>query len=199
MSHHSPTKNNIKKEITDNEVKSAISTILKWIGEDPNREGLKNTPKRVMESFKEYFSGYSEDPNQILQTTFTETSGYKDIIILKDIELHSHCEHHMAPIQGVVHIGYYPNTKIVGISKLARVVEIYAKRLQIQERLTSEIMNSIYCALQPKGVAVMIEASHGCINNRGIRHKYAKMKTYALIGCFRDNTEMSKEFFQLVT
>ena len=191
-------KTNIQVKVSENEAKHAIETILKWIGEDPTREGLIDTPKRVVESFKEYFSGYLEDPSQVLQRTFTETSGYQAMVLLKDIKLYSHCEHHMAPIQGVAHIAYYPNTKVVGISKLARVVEIYSKRLQIQERLTSEIANSINFTLKPKGVAVMIEANHSCINNRGINQKDAKMKTHTLMGCFRNDPEISRRFFQLV-
>jgi GTP cyclohydrolase I len=191
--------NNIRVKVSDNEAKKAVKTLLEWIGENPNREGLSDTPQRVIDSYKEYFSGYLEDPANILKKTFTETSGYQDMVLLKDIHFYSHCEHHIAPIKGVAHIAYYPNTKVVGISKLARIVEIYSKRLQIQERLTSEIANTINYTLKPKGVAVIIEASHSCINNRGINQKLAKMKTHALIGCFRNDPEISRRFFQLIS
>ena len=190
--------NNIQVKVSESEARRAVETILKWIGEDPNREGLIDTPKRVVDSLKEHFSCYLEDPSHVLQKTFTEISGYQDMVLLKGIKLYSHCEHHMAPIKGVAHIAYYPNTKVVGISKLARVVEIYSKRLQIQERLTSEIANTINFTLKPKGVAVMIEASHSCINNRGINQKDVKMKTHTLIGCFRNDAEISRRFFQLI-
>lgn len=190
--------NNVQIKVSENEAKNAVETILKWMGEDPRREGLIDTPRRVIESFKEHFSGYLEDPSQVLERTFTETSGYQDMILLKDIRLYSHCEHHMAPIHGVAHIAYYPNAKVVGISKLARVVEIYSKRLQIQERLTSEIANTVNFTLKPKGVAVMIEASHSCINNRGINQKDAEMKTHTLIGCFRRDRELSRRFFSSI-
>ncbi|MSO13473.1 GTP cyclohydrolase I FolE [Rickettsiales endosymbiont of Trichoplax sp. H2] len=191
--------NNIRVKVSDDEAKKAVKTLLEWIGENPDREGLSDTPQRVIDSYKEYFSGYLEDPANILKKTFTETSGYQDMVLLKDINFYSHCEHHIAPIKGVAHIAYYPNTKVVGISKLARIVEIYSKRLQIQERLTSEIANTINYTLKPKGVAVIIEASHSCINNRGINQKLAKMKTHALIGCFRNDPEISRRFFQLIS
>lgn len=184
--------------VSKSDARNAIRTLLKWIGEDPNREGLVDTPERMIKSFEEHFSGYTQDPTKILQKTFTETSNYQDIVMLTGIKLYSHCEHHIAPIKGVVHIAYYPNNKVVGISKLARVVEIYSKRLQIQERLTAEIASSINKTLHPKGVAVMIEAEHSCISNRGIKQDNTKMKTYALTGCFKDSSEISKRFFQLI-
>jgi GTP cyclohydrolase I len=152
----------------------------------------------VVDSFKGYFAGYNEDPILILKKTFTETSGYRDIVLLKNINVYSHCEHHMAPISGIAHIAYYPNEKVVGISKLARVVEIYSKRLQIQERLTAEIAHAINFALKPQGVAVQIEASHSCINNRGVKQKDTTMKTHTLLGCFRNDPEIGKRFFQLI-
>ncbi|WPX97277.1 GTP cyclohydrolase I FolE [Candidatus Bandiella euplotis] len=189
---------NMGKVVSEKEAIEAIRTILQWIGEDPEREGLAETPQRVIESFKEYFSGYAKDPIQVLKKTFTETSGYQDIVLLKDIEINSHCEHHMAPINGVAHIAYYPNDKVIGISKLARVVDIYSKRLQIQERLTAEIAHAINLVLKPKGVAVQLEATHSCINTRGVAQKDAKMKTYSLLGCFRQDAEISKRFFQLI-
>ena len=178
--------------------REAVRTILKWVGENPEREGLIDTPQRVINSFKEHFSGYKEDPIQILKKTFTEVAGYQDMVLLKDIKIYSHCEHHIAPIYGVAHIAYYPNTKVVGISKLARVAEIYSKRLQIQERLTAEIANAINFVLKPKGVAVQIEAHHACISNRGIYQKDVKMSTHTLLGCFKNNYEIGKRFFQLV-
>ena len=192
-------KNKIKQiKISEAEVKCAIKIILKWIGEDPNREGLIETPRRVMEKFKEHFAGYFQNPNDILLTTFSEISGYKDLILLKNIDLHSHCEHHLASIKGVAHIGYYPNIKVIGISKLARVVDIYSKRLQIQERLTSEIASIINFTLKPKGVAVMIEASHNCISDRAIKKKNIKMRTYAFLGCFNNNANFVMRFFQSI-
>ena len=183
--------------VSEEEVRNAIKTILRWMGEDVNREGLISTPQRVLDSYKEYFSGYKEDPSKILQKTFTEVSGYEDMILLKDIRFYSHCEHHLAPIIGNVHIAYYPNSKVIGISKLARVVEIYSKRLQIQERLTAQIANAINHTLKPKGVAVFIEANHTCINHRGINQKAASMSTYFLIGCFKDDLETNRRFFRL--
>jgi GTP cyclohydrolase I len=190
--------NKTKESISEEDAKKAIKTVLKWIGEDTSREGLLETPQRVINSFKEYYSGYNEDPIHILNRTFTEISGYQDMVVLKNIRVYSHCEHHMAPIIGVAHIAYYPSVKVVGISKLARVVEMYSKRLQIQERLTAEIANAINFALKPKGVAVQIEAIHSCINNRGIKQKDAKMKTHSLLGCFRNDLEASKRFFQSI-
>ena len=188
----------VEQPVSEKKAKEAIKTILQWIGENPDREGLIDTPQRVVDSFKGYFAGYNEDPILVLKKTFTETSGYQDIVLLKDINVYSHCEHHMAPITGVAHIAYYPNDKVVGISKLARVVEIYSKRLQIQERLTAEIANAVNFALKPRGVAVQIEASHSCINNRGIKQRNATMKTHTLLGCFRNDPEISRRFFQLI-
>ena len=189
--------NKIELPVSEEKAKEAVQTILKWIGEDP-REGLIDTPQRVINSFKEHFSGYNEDPIQILKRTFTETSGYQDMVLLKNIKIYSHCEHHIAPISGIAHVAYYPNAKVVGISKLARVAEIYSKRLQIQERLTAEIANAINFALKPKGVAVQIKAYHSCINSRGIQQKDAKMETHSLLGCFRNDPKISERFFQLV-
>lgn len=186
-------------KVSNEEAKESIKTLLKWIGENPDRDGLIETPQRVLNSFKEYFSGYTKDPVQMLQKTFTETSGYQDIILLKNINFYSFCEHHIAPIEGVVHIAYYPDTKIVGISKLARIVEVYSKRLQIQERMTAEIANIINLTLKPKGVAVMVEANHSCINNRGINQKNVIMKTTTLIGCFKNNMDINHQFFQLLS
>ena len=186
-------------KVSDEKAKESIKTLLKWIGENPDRNGLIETPQRVINSFKEYFSGYTKDPAQILQKTFTETSGYQDIVLLKNIKFYSFCEHHIAPIDGVVHIAYYPDTKVVGISKLARIVEIYSKRLQIQERMTAEIANIINLTLKPKGVAVMVEANHNCVNNRGVNQKGIIMKTTTFIGCFKNNTDINRKFFELLS
>ena len=191
--------NKIELPVSEEKAKEAVQTVLKWIGENPEREGLIDTPQRMINSFKEHFSGYNEDPVQILEKTFTEISGYQDMVLLKNIRIYSHCEHHIAPINGIAHVAYYPNRKVVGISKLARVTEIYSKRLQIQERLTVEIANAIDFVLKPKGVAVQIEAYHNCINSRGIYQEDAKMSTHTLLGCFKSNAEISKRFFQLIS
>ena len=189
--------NNIKQ---DDELRfeEAIRNIILWIGDDPNREGLIDTPKRMIKSFKEYFSGYREDPCQILKKTFTETSGYQNIVLLKNIEFSSHCEHHMAPISGIAHIAYYPNKRVVGISKIARIVEIFSKRLQIQERLTNDIAKSIQESLEPMGVAVQINAKHSCMSNRGVNQRSTQVSTYTLLGCFKCEEHKSKIFFDLV-
>ncbi len=158
-----------KLQISDEKAQEAIKTIIEWIGEDPAREGLKSTPKRVIKAFKEYFQGYNQNPSEYLAKTFTEVDGYDDMVIEKDISIRSHCEHHMAPIVGVVHVAYIPSRKVVGLSKLARVVEAYSKRLQTQERLTMQIAKTIMDVLQPRGVAVTINASHQCMTNRGVK------------------------------
>jgi len=158
-------------EISDQKAEEAIRTIIQWIGEDPNREGLKSTPKRVIRAFKEYFQGYKENPANYLKKTFTEVEGYDDMVIEKNISIRSHCEHHMAPIIGVAHVAYIPSKKVVGLSKLARVVEAFSKRLQTQERLTMQIAKTIMHVLQPRGVAVTIDAAHQCMTNRGVKKK----------------------------
>ena len=160
-----------KNEISDQKAEEAIETIIQWIGEDPNREGLKSTPKRVVKAYREYFEGYKEDPSKYLMKTFTEVEGYDDMVIEKNISIRSHCEHHMAPIIGVAHVAYIPAKKVVGLSKLARVVEAFSKRLQTQERLTMQIAKTIMNVLQPRGVAVTIDAVHQCMTNRGIKKK----------------------------
>ena len=157
------------KKISDQKAEEAIRTIIQWIGEDPEREGLKSTPKRVIRAFKEYFQGYKEDPASYLKKTFTEVEGYDDMIIEQNISIRSHCEHHMAPIIGVAHVAYIPSKKVVGLSKLARVVEAFSKRLQTQERITMQVAKTIMHVLQPRGVAVTIDATHQCMTNRGVK------------------------------
>jgi GTP cyclohydrolase I len=184
--------------VDDQQAKEAVKTLLRWIGDDPEREGLIETPDRVIKSFKEYFAGYKEDPGEVLKKTFTEASGYSDIVLLKNINIYSHCEHHMAPVSGTAHVAYYPNKRIVGISKLGRVVDILSKKLQVQERLTNEIARVIDQALKPKGVAIYITAKHSCMRNRGVCQRNSNMQTYTLLGCFRDNEHIAKRFFSLL-
>ena len=184
--------------ITDEEAKNAVKALIKWIGDDPEREGLKDTPERVIKSFKEHFLGYKQDPYQILKRTFNEISSYNDIILLKNITVNSHCEHHIAPIIGKAHVAYYPQNRVIGISKIARVVDILSKRLQIQERLTNEIAQSIYSILKPRGVAICIIAKHSCMNSRGIYQKDSDMRTCSFLGCFQDNKDDVQKFFTLL-
>ena len=191
-------KNNKSLKPSEDEAKDAVRTLIKWAGDDPKREGLIETPRRVVKSYKDFFSGYNLDPREILSKKFREVEGYDEIIILKDIRLESHCEHHMVPFVGIAHVGYLPKKKIVGLSKLARLVEIFAKRLQIQEKLTAQIANSIDEVLQPRGVGVIIEASHLCVATRGIHKPDAKMVTSRMLGSFRDDPATRKEFLELV-
>lgn len=177
----------------------AVKTLIKWAGDDPNREGLRSTPKRVVDSYKEFFVGYEQDPEEILSRTFEETEGYDEMIILRDIGIESHCEHHMLPILGKAHVAYIPTNRVVGISKLARVVEIYAKRLQIQEKLTVQIANAVNNVLKPKGVAVVIEAGHQCMTTRGVHKTGVVMQTSHMMGVFRDNKSTRAEFINLIT
>lgn len=183
---------------TKSEAEDAVRTLLRWAGDDPKREGLVGTPDRVARAYKEFFAGYREDPVQILQKTFEETEGYDEMIVLKDIRLESHCEHHMVPIIGVAHIAYLPNSRVVGISKLARVLEVYAKRLQIQEKLTAQVANTINDVLEPLGVAVIIEAAHQCMTTRGVKKSGVTMVTSKMIGCFKVDPETRKEFLSIV-
>ena len=185
-------------KISDKEAEEAIKTILEWMGEDPNREGLLETPKRVVKAFKEYFKGYSENPNTILEKTFGDVEGYDDMVIQKNISVQSHCEHHMVPIIGVAHVGYIPNNRVVGISKLARLVDVFGKRLQTQETMTAQIADTINDVLQPKGVAVVIDASHGCMSTRGIHKTESSTITSRMLGAFRDNPETRGEFMNLI-
>lgn len=184
---------------TRKQAEEAVRTLLQWAGDDPNREGLLDTPSRVVKSYEEFFAGYNADPEEILNRTFSETEGYDEMVVLKDVRIESHCEHHMLPIIGKAHIAYIPNKRVVGISKLARVIDIYAKRLQIQEKLTAQIAASINTTLQPKGVAVVIEATHQCMSTRGV-HKYGVvMQTSHMLGTFRSDTRTRQEFLQLIT
>ena len=183
---------------TRSEAEQAVRTLIKWMGDDPTREGLIDTPKRVINSYAELFSGYTQDPSEILERTFEETDGYGDIVLLKDIRVESYCEHHLIPITGVAHVAYIPENRVVGISKLARTVELFSKRLQIQEKLTSQVANAINDTLKPKGVAVLIEAEHGCMTTRGVHKPGVNMVTKTLIGCFKENPDLRTEFLSLI-
>ena len=180
------------------DVQDAVRTILRWTGEDPAREGLVDTPSRVARAWKEYCEGYGEDPAQHLSRVFEEVGGYDDIVLLKDIPFQSHCEHHMAPIIGKAHIAYLPRDRVVGISKLARVLHGFARRLQVQERLTAEIADCLWDNLQPLGVAVVIEASHACMSGRGVRTPGVAMKTSRMMGVFRDDERSRREILSLM-
>ena len=183
---------------TRSEAEEAVRTLIRWMGDDPTREGLIDTPKRVIKSYAELFSGYTQDPSEILERTFEETDGYGDIVLLKDIRVESYCEHHLIPITGVAHVAYIPENRVVGISKLARTVELFSKRLQIQEKLTSQVANAINDTLKPKGVAVLIEAEHGCMTTRGVHKPGVNMVTKTLIGCFKENPDLRTEFLSLI-
>ena len=187
-----------KQQVTDQKAEEAIETIIKWIGEDPSREGLKSTPKRVVKAFKEYFQGYKQDPEIFLKKTFTEVDGYDDMVIEKNISIRSHCEHHMAPIVGVAHVAYIPSTKVVGLSKLARVVEAFSKRLQTQERLTMQIAKTIMQVLQPRGVAVTIDASHHCMTNRGVKKENTTTVTNYFLGAFKDDLSFQNRYLRYI-
>lgn len=180
------------------EAEKAVETLIRWAGDDPAREGLKDTPQRVVRSYEEFFSGYELDPMEILGRTFEETDGYDEIVLLKDIDFESHCEHHMVPIIGRAHVAYLPKRRVVGISKLARVVEAYAKRLQIQEKMTAQIANIIQDVLEPRGVAVVVEAEHQCMTTRGVHKPGVGMVTSRMLGAFRNNTDTRREFLSLV-
>jgi GTP cyclohydrolase IA len=180
------------------EAEAAVRTLLRWAGDDPSREGLRDTPARVVRAYGEFFSGYHVDPVALLERTFEETEGYDEIVLLRDIRVESHCEHHMAPIIGRAHVAYLPHRRVVGISKLARVVEAYAKRLQIQEKLTAQIANTIQKVLQPRGAAVMVEATHQCMTTRGVHKPGATMVTSRLLGAFRDDPTTRRELLALI-
>ncbi len=180
------------------EAESAVRTLLRWAGDDPTREGLHDTPKRVALAYEEFFAGYGQDPVDYLQRTFEEVDGYDEMVLLRDIRLESYCEHHLAPIIGKIHIGYLPDHRVVGISKLARVAEAYARRLQIQEKLTAQIANCIEEVLQPKGVAVVIEAEHQCMTTRGVHKPGVSMITSRMLGAFRENPDTRREFLSLI-
>ncbi|MFZ8889287.1 MAG: GTP cyclohydrolase I FolE [Pseudomonadales bacterium] len=175
----------------------AVRTLLRWVGEDPTREGLHDTPRRVVDAYLEYFRGYAEDPARYLERTFEQVGGYDEIVLLRDIPFVSHCEHHLAPIHGKAHVGYLPRDRVVGISKLARVVHAFARRLQVQERLTAEIADCIATALEPLGVGVIVEATHGCMTCRGVETPGVIMTTSRMMGVFREDEKSRQEFLQL--
>ena len=180
------------------EAEAAVRTLLRWAGDDPNREGLVDTPARVARAYEEFFAGYETDPVDLLARSFEETDGYDEMVILRDIRMESHCEHHMVPIIGRAHIAYLPQGRVVGISKLARVLEVYAKRLQIQEKLTAQVANTIEQVLQPKGVAVVIEAAHQCMTTRGVHKPGVTMVTSRMLGAFRDDASTRREFLAII-
>ena len=187
-----------KQQVSDQTAEEAIKTIIQWIGENPEREGLKSTPRRVIKAFKEYFQGYSQDPASYLTKTFTEVEGYDDMVIEKNISIQSHCEHHMAPIMGVAHVAYIPSKKVVGLSKLGRVVEAFSKRLQTQERLTMQIAKTVMEVLQPRGVAVTIDATHQCMTNRGIKKENATTITNYFLGTFKDDLSFQNRYLRYI-
>ena len=180
------------------EAEAAVRTLLRWAGDDPAREGLVDTPKRVAKAFEDWFSGYDQDPEDYLKRTFEEVAGYDDMVILKDIRFESHCEHHLAPIIGRAHVGYLPTRRVVGISKLARVVEAFARRLQVQEKMNAQIAHCIQKVLEPKGVAVVIEAAHQCMTTRGVHKTGVTMVTSTMFGAFRDNSDTRREFLNII-
>ena len=187
------------EKISEKEVEEAFYKIIKWLGEDPSREGLKSTPKRLIKAYKEYFKGYSEDPAKILEKTFGDVQGYDDMVIQKNISVQSHCEHHMAPIIGVAHVAYIPNTRVVGLSKLARVVEVFSKRLQTQERLTMQIAKALMEALDAKGVAVSIDATHQCMTTRGIKKEQATTITNYYLGKFKEDLGYQNRYLRFIS
>ena len=180
------------------EAEEAVRTLIRWAGDDPNREGLLETPGRVVRAYKEFFQGYAVDPVKVLTTTFEETDGYDEMIVLKDMRFESHCEHHMAAIIGRAHIAYLPKKRVVGISKLARLLDVYAKRLQIQEKLTAQIANTLNDVLQPRGVAVVIDASHQCMTTRGVHKPGTSMVTSRMLGAFRNDASTRREFLAFI-
>ena len=191
--------NQNSKKISDKEAEEAFKTILSWMGEDPNREGLLETPKRVVKAFKEYFKGYKEDPIQVLDKTFGDVDGYDDMVIQKNISVQSHCEHHMAPIIGKAHVAYIPNERVVGLSKLARVVEVFSKRLQTQERLTMQIANTLMQSLDAKGVAVTIDSTHQCMTMRGIKKEQASTVTNYYLGQFKEDLSFQNRYLRFIS
>ena len=192
-------KNSLKKsEVSDKQAEEAFKTILKWIGEDPDREGLIETPQRVIKAFKEYFKGYHQDAEADLSKTFGDVEGYDDMVVEKNITLESHCEHHMAPIIGVAHVAYIPNKKVVGLSKLARTVEVFSKRLQTQERLTMQVAKTLMNALDAKGVAVTVDAAHQCMTMRGIKKEKATTVTNYFLGSFREDLSIQNRYLRYI-
>ena len=186
------------QKISEEKAEEAVKLIIEWIGEDTQREGLRSTPKRVIKAFKEYFKGYNDDPSKYLLKTFTEVEGYDDMVIEKNISVRSHCEHHMAPITGVAHVAYIPANKVVGLSKLARVVDVYSKRLQTQERLTMQIARAIMDVLQPRGVAVTVDASHQCMTDRGIKKENTTTITNYFLGAFKDDLSFQNRYLRYI-
>ncbi|MBX3679697.1 MAG: GTP cyclohydrolase I FolE [Rhodocyclaceae bacterium] len=180
------------------EAEAAVRTLIRWAGDDPAREGLIDTPARVVRSYEEFFSGYADDPTQILARTFSEVEGYDEMIVLNDIRFESHCEHHMVPVIGRAHVAYLPDRRVVGISKLARLVEVYAKRLQIQEKMTVQIADTLQEVLQPKGVAVVLEAAHQCMTTRGVHKPGVTLVTSRMLGAFRDDANTRREFLGII-
>jgi GTP cyclohydrolase I len=187
-----------RDRVTKSQAEDAVRTLLRWSGEDPAREGLLDTPKRVVEAYKDWFSGYAIDPSAYLRRTFEEMAGYDEMVVLRDIEFESHCEHHMAPIIGRAHVGYLPTNKVVGISKLARVVDVFARRFQVQEKMTAEIARCINDVLQPRGVGVVIEAAHECMTTRGIHKRGVSMITSKMLGTFRSDARTRAEFLTFI-
>ena len=190
---------NLENKVTEEEAEQAFVKIIKYIGEDPTREGLQSTPKRLVKAFKEYFKGYHEDPKKILKKTFGDVQGYDDMVIQKNISLQSHCEHHMAPIIGVAHVAYIPNNNVVGLSKLARVVEVFSKRLQTQERLTMQIATTLMESLDAKGVAVSIDATHQCMTMRGIKKEQATTVTNYYLGKFKEDLSYQNRYLRFIS
>tara|TARA_B110000014_G_scaffold212531_1_gene165048 strand:+ start:188 stop:796 length:609 start_codon:yes stop_codon:yes gene_type:complete len=192
-------KNLAANKVTDKEAEEAFKTILAWLGEDPSREGLLETPKRVVKAFKEYFAGYAQDANQILDKTFGDVEGYDDMVVEKNISITSHCEHHMAPIVGTAHVAYIPNQRVVGLSKLARVVEVFSKRLQTQERLTMQVANALMTSLDARGVAVTIDAAHQCMTMRGIKKENATTVTNYFLGQFKEDLSIQNRYLRFIS
>jgi GTP cyclohydrolase IA len=184
--------------VSAEQAEAAVRTLLQWAGDDPDREGLRDTPARVARAYRDWFSGYALDPGEYLRRTFEEVAGYDELIVLRDIEFESHCEHHMAPIIGRAHVGYLPDSRVVGISKLARVVEVFARRFQVQEKMTAQIATCIDEVLQPRGVGVMIEAVHQCMTTRGIHKRGVSMVTSQMLGVFREDGRTRAEFLELI-
>ena len=187
-----------RRKISDPEVEAAFRTMLEWIGEDPDRDGLRETPHRLRRAFREYFAGYEEDPEQVLRKTFSEVEGYDEMIVLRGVTFESHCEHHIAPIIGQACVAYVPRARVVGISKLARVVQAFARRLQIQEKMTAQIANTIDAVLKPKGVGVVIKAVHHCMTTRGVHKPDSSLVTSRMLGCFRDDAELRRQFLGMI-
>ena len=187
------------KKVSDKEAEEAFKTILTWMGEDPSREGLLETPKRVVKAYKEYFGGYAEDPNKILNKTFGDVEGYNDMVVVKNVSVQSHCEHHMAPIIGTAQVAYIPNERVVGLSKLARVVEVFSKRLQTQERLTMQVAQALMNSLDAKGVAVTIDAAHQCMTMRGIKKENATTVTNYFLGQFKEDLSIQNRYLRFIS